>query len=151
MQPPPSPPPPAPRRALSPKLAGTVFGLLVLAFLGGYVPQRLAADRLEETLSVTTLDLELATLHRQLGLAALEAQRSNFANAGAAMAVFFDGCRRLAADPRLANEPRTQTALGAYANERDQVAVQLASADPQVAQRLASLYFTLAGVLARRH
>ena len=158
MQPAAAPPPPAPpaspapprRGGLSPKMVLAVIVLLILAFFGGYIPQRLEANRLEESLGVTTLDLELATLHRRLGLAALEAQRSNFASAASAMNVFFDGCRRIAQDPRLANEPRTRTALGAYPNERDSIAVQLASADPLVAQRLASLYFTMEGVLARR-
>ena len=127
-----------------------VLVLLIATFLGGYVPQKLRANRLEETLRTTQLDLDLARLHRTLGIATLEAQRNNFASAARAATVFFDGCHRLANDAGLANEPRTRTALGAYANSRDEIAVQLAQADPQVAQRLAALYFTLEGVLARR-
>lgn len=128
----------------------TVIVLLVLAFAAGYVPERMRASRLDETLTATRLDLELANLHRDLGIAALESQRSNFANAQAAASAFFDGCRRLAEHPGLADEPRTRGALAAYATSRDEISVQLATGDPMVAQRLASLYFTLEGVLARR-
>jgi hypothetical protein len=127
-----------------------VLALLIAAFLAGYVPQRLRADREEETQRVTKLDLELANAHRDLGIAALEAQRSNYANAGTAARRFFDACARLAQDPSLAGEPRTRGALGSYASSRDEISIQLASADPQIAQRLASLYFTMDGVLARR-
>jgi hypothetical protein len=128
---------------------GTIV-LLVAAFLGGYVPQKLRADRLDESLRTAKLDLELANLHRDLGIAALEAQRNNFASASTAATAFFDGCARLASDPGLAGEPRTRNALGAYAGQRDQYAVEMATANPQVGQRLASLYLTMEGVLARR-
>jgi hypothetical protein len=127
-----------------------VIALLILAFLGGYVPQRMRADREAAALRTTTLDLELSKAHRDLGIAALEAQRSNYANAAAAAQRFFDACAKLSQDPGLADEPRTRGALGSYAGSRDEISVQLATADPQIAQRLASLYFTMDGVLARR-
>jgi hypothetical protein len=127
-----------------------VIALLILAFLGGYLPQRMRADREADALRTTTLDLALSKAHRDLGLAAIEAQRSNYANAGTAARSFFDACSKLAQDPGLANEPRTRGALGSYAGSRDEISVQLASADPQIAQRLASLYLTMDGVLSRR-
>lgn len=150
MQPAAAPPPPAPRSRTSPRKVLAVLALLVAAFLGGYVPQKLRGDRQEETLRTTTLDLELALAHRDLGVAALEAQRANYANAGTAARRFFDRCAKLAQDPGLADEPRTRGALGSYAASRDEISVQLATADPQIAQRLASLYFTMDGVLTRR-
>jgi hypothetical protein len=150
MQPAAPPPPPAVRRSPTPKLVLGTIVLLIAAFLAGYVPQRLRADRAEESLQTAKLDLELSNLHRDLGIASLEAQRNNFANASTAATAFFDGCARMANDPRLADEPRTRNALGAYAGQRDQYAVELATANPQVGQRLASLYLTMEGVLARR-
>ena len=155
MQPatPPPPPVPAAAPARRPSPARWVLAALVLlavAFLAGYVPQKIRADRAEESLQVTKLDLELANIHRDLGIAALEAQRNNFANASAAAAAFFDGCSSLAQSELLVNEPRTRVALGSYAGSRDEISVQLATANPQVAQRLAGLYFTMQGVLARR-
>ena len=130
-----------------------IFAMVLLLgamFLAGYIPQRLENRRLQETLRTTEVQLRLADLHRQLGLATLEAQRFNYANAGAAASRFFDGCAQLAGDPALANEPRTRTALGAYAASRDQIAGQLAMADPQAAQRLAGMFFAMNGVVARR-
>ena len=127
-----------------------MIALVVVAFLAGYVPQRMRADRQAETLATTTLERDLSMTHRHLGLAALEAQRGNHANAATAARAFFDGCATLAAHPGLAGEPRTRGALGAYAGSRDEISVQLAQGDPQVAERLASLYLTMDGVLARR-
>ena len=150
MQPAAPPAPPTVRPSPTPKRVLAVIVLLVLAFLGGYVPQLLRADRLDDSLRTAQLDLELANLHRKVGLAAFEAQQSNYANAAAAATAFFDGCARLANDPGLADEPRTRAALGAYAGSRDQYAAQLTSADPLVVQRLASLYLTMDGVLTRR-
>ena len=135
---------------MSAKSVLLVFGLLVASFVAGYAPQRLRADREAKTLRATTLDLELANAHRDLGIAALETQRSNYANAAVAARRFFDACARLSEDPGLAEQPRTRGALGSYAASRDEISVQLATGDPQVAQRLASLYFTMDGVLARR-
>ena len=152
MQPASAPPPPVPPRSsrISAKGVLLVIALLVGSFVAGYAPQRLRGDRQAKTLRATTLDLELANTHRDLGIAALEAQRSNYANAALAARRFFDGCARLADDPGLAEQPRTRGALGSYAASRDAISVQLAQGDPQVAQRLASLYFTMDGVLARR-
>lgn len=148
--PPPAPLPPAPRRRGSAKLVLGAILLIGLAFLAGYVPGRVSQDRIQERLSVTSVDLELANLHRSLGVAALEAQRNNFANAATAAGAFFDGCSRLAQQEAFAAEPRTQTALSGYVTQRDSVMLQLAQADPTVGQRLADLYFTMDGVLARR-
>src|SRR5688500_17135197 len=119
MQPASAPPPPArpPRRSAKTVLA--VIALLIAAFLAGYVPQRLRANREAEMLRTTKLDLELSNAHRDLGLAALEAQRSNYANAATAARRFFDACARLAPDPGLADEPRTRGALSSYAASRD--------------------------------
>ncbi|HYR27488.1 MAG TPA: hypothetical protein VEU30_03435 [Thermoanaerobaculia bacterium] len=161
MQPAAAPPPPPRSTPAPPRTSGSWLGkmvkiallaglLLGAAFAAGYVPQKQRAEQLDETLEVTKLDLALATAHRDLGVAALESQRSNYANAAIAATRFFDSCARLATHPGLANQPRTRLALGAYATQRDQIAVQLGTADPSVAQRLASLYFTMDGVLARR-
>lgn len=156
MQPPAATPPPPPaspaarRPHVAPKLVLLTLILLVIAFAAGFVPQKLRADRLEETLRATELDLALADLHRDLGVAALEAQRSNFASAANAAGAFFEGCARIAQSQSFKDEPRTGVALGGYAAQRDSVMVQLASADPTVVHRLASLYFTMEGVLERR-
>ena len=146
----PVPPPPPARRRGSAKIFIGVVVLIGLAFLAGFVPGRIEQDRLQERLQTTALDLELSNLHRHLGVAALEAQRNNFTTAATAAGAFFEGCSQLAQRNVLVKEPRTQTALSGYAAQRDSVMVQLAQADPTVAARLAELYFTMEGVLARR-
>ena len=124
--------------------------LVVAAFLGGYIPPTLRARDLDERLRTTTLDLRLATLHRRLAVAAEEAHRNNFANANIAAREFFDGCRALAQSEAFASEPRTRTAIGAYANFQNEISSQLALGDPQVKDRLSGLVLAMDGVLARR-
>lgn len=127
-----------------------VIVLLVAAYLGGYIPATLRARDVAAKLETTSLDLRLATLHRQLGTASHEAQRSNFAASAAAARAFFDGCRTLADTEPFAKEPRTRAAISAYAGARDEINTQLALADPQVRERLAGMYLAMDGVLARR-
>lgn len=146
----PAPPPPEPRRRFSFKLFLLVIVLLVAAFLGGYVPQALELRRASATLQRTELDLRLANLHRRLGVASHEAQQNNFANAAAAARDFFDGCSALAQTGLLAKEARTQIAITSYAGQRDEIMTALAIADPQMRERLASMYLVMDGVLQRR-
>ncbi len=148
--PPPSkapPPPPPPRRARAFVIAVI---LIVLAFLGGYVPKEIEVRRLRATLAKTELDLKLANLHRQLGIASHEAQRNNYASAANAARVFFDGCRALAASEPFTDQPRTKNALYAYAGSSDAILAQLALGDPATKERLAGLYLAMEGVLQRR-
>ena len=124
--------------------------LVAIAFAAGYIPKELALRRTAATLKTAELDLRLANLHRQLGVAAQEAQRNNFANAATAARVFFDGCRELAQNEAFAEQPRTRTALAVYAGYADTILPRLANADPTVKEQLAGLFFAMDGVLARR-
>jgi hypothetical protein len=123
---------------------------LVIAFAAGYVPQEIEKRRLAATLEKTELDLRLANLHRQLGVASHEAQRNNFATAAEAARQFFDGCRALATEHDFEGQPRTHGALQAYAQSADVILGQLATADPAAKERLAGLYLTMNGLLERR-
>ena len=128
-----------------------VTGLfLVIAFLAGFVPKELDNRKLRRELETTTLDLRLANLHRQLGLASHEAQRNNYANAAAAARQFFDGCRAVATEHEFEGQPRTHLALKAYAQSADTILAELTLGDPAAKERLASLYLTMEGVLQRR-
>lgn len=144
------PPTPPPVRRGSGKRVLLVLLLLIAAFLGGYVPATWRARTVETTLHSTELELRLANLHRRLGVAAGEALRNNYANASAAAREFFEGCTALAQSDAFANQPRTRIAFTSYAAQRDEIMSQLASAQPQVKDRLASMYLTMDGVLARR-
>jgi hypothetical protein len=147
--PPPLPTPPPARRG-SGKRVLLVLLLLIAAFLGGYVPATWRARNAETALHNTEFELRLANLHRRLGVAAGEALRNNYANAGSAARQFFDGCGAIVQSDAFANQPRTRIAFSSYAAQRDEIMSQLASADPQVKDRLASMYLTMDGVLARR-
>jgi len=124
--------------------------LLLFAFGLGYVPRELERRRLAETMRTADLDLRMANLHRQLGVASHEAQRNNFANAAAAARIFFDGCRTILNEYPLEDQPRTRNALQAYASASDTILGQLANADPAAKEQLASMYLTMNGVLERR-
>ena len=123
---------------------------LAIAFAAGYVPQEMDKRRLTERLEKTDLDLRLANLHRQLGVASHEAQRNNYATAGEAARAFFDGCRAVASEYSFEGQPRTHGALQAYAQSADIVLGQLATGDPASKERLAGLYLTMNGLLERR-
>jgi hypothetical protein len=124
--------------------------LLALAFGVGFVPQWWEARTLRQSLAKSTFELDLANLHRTLGLASQEAQRNNFGSAGEAAARFFDRCGALADSPALANEPRTRVALQSYVSQRDAIMALLAAGDPSVRERLGSMFLTMQGVLDRR-
>jgi hypothetical protein len=124
--------------------------LIAIAFGAGYVPQWLEARRLRTSLNTITLELRLANLHRQLGVASHEAQRNNYANAADAARVFFDGCRALSREEVFAGQPRTREAISAYAGYADDIVPRLISGDPLVREKLAGLYLAMDGVLKRR-
>lgn len=142
--------PSSPRRRLSLRTLLWIVLLLALAFGLGYVPKELERRRLAETLETTQLDLRLANLQRQLGLASHEAQRNNYAQAATAARLFFDGCRAVSSEYKLENEPRTHLALNAWASQSDLILGDLANGDPAVKEKLASLFLTVNGVLERR-
>jgi hypothetical protein len=124
--------------------------LIALAFGLGYGPKEWERRKLAAQLEQTELDLRLANLHRQLGIASYEAERNNFASSAAAARVFFDGCRSVVNEYKFENQPRTRLALQSYAASSDQILGQLANADPAVKERLASLFLTMNGLLERR-
>ncbi|HYC61721.1 MAG TPA: hypothetical protein VEK79_19360 [Thermoanaerobaculia bacterium] len=141
--------PPAKSRSAFRTIIWTAL-LLALAFGVGFVPKELERRRLVATLEAKDLDLRLANLHRQLGVASHEAQRNNFSSAATAARVFFEGCRTVVNEYPFENQPRTKLALQAYASSSDTILGELANADPVVKERLASLYLTMDGVLERR-
>jgi hypothetical protein len=144
-----TPPPPAKHRTSFRTILWIAF-LIALAFGLGYGPKEFERRKLASTLKQTELDLRLANLHRQLGIASFEAQRNNFDSASTNARVFFDGCRSVVNDYKFEDQPRTRLALQTYASSSDVILGQLANADPAVKERLASLFLTMNGLLERR-
>jgi hypothetical protein len=124
--------------------------LIAGSFLIGYIPNELGSRRLAQQLRRTELDLRLANLHRQLGMASYEAQRNNFGVAGDLAKRFFEGCRQTVPEFRYDNRPRTQIALQGYAQSGDVILGELANGDPAVKERLASMFVTMNGVIERK-
>ena len=157
MQPATTAPPPKPTPAPVPVKRGMSFRTIVwialllgFAFGLGYGPKEIQRRKLAATLEKTEVDLRLANLHRQLGIASFEAQRNNFAVAATAARTFFDGCRSVVNEHNFDDQPRTRLALQSYASNSDTILGQLANADPAVKERLASLFLTMNGVLERK-
>lgn len=124
--------------------------LVVLALGAVYGAKEMETRRLERTLAARDLELELANLHRLLGVASHEAQRNNYASAATAARAFFDGCRSTIYEHDFSDLPRTRLALAGYGSQGDAILARLASGDPTARQQLAELYLTMDGVLARR-
>jgi hypothetical protein len=139
-----------PRRGNRGRTFLIVVFLLAAAFLGGFVPNWMKVRTLRTTLATTETQLELANLHRLLGVASHEVQRNNYGSAGEAAGRFFSECAELAKSDAFAEEPRTRVALESYAEQRDQIMALIAAGDPAVRERLLSMYLTMDGVLARR-
>lgn len=123
---------------------------MIVAFAAGYVPKHLEAQRATTSLEAARADLLLADLHRQLGVAANEAQLENYPAAATAAHVFFEGCRKALEEPSIAELPRTRIALTSYADAAPQMLQSLALRDASTKARLASLYLTMHGVIERR-
>ena len=157
MQPETNPLPPKPLPAAIPARRGmsfrTILWIVLLAAFAyglGYGPKEIERRKLVAKMEQTELDLRLANLHRQLGVASFEAQRNNFAESATAARAFFDGCRSVVNQYKLEDQPRTRLALQSYASYSDTILGQLANADPAVKERLASLFLTMNGVLERK-
>ena len=118
---------PEPVRKQRAKTAIIAAVLMIAAFLAGYVPKHLEASRSAEALRESQRALRLATLHRQLGLASLEAEELD-----------------------LSDRPRTRLALEAYASSAPEIMTQLNLGNPAMKERLASLYLTMHGVIERK-
>jgi hypothetical protein len=117
--------------------------LLVLGFLGGFVPQFMKAGRLETDLRTAERKLgvceQSARFSQFRDLAAvmyLETARKNYGVAAEAAGRFFQGLRQCAghiADPELSKR------LEEVLNSRDSITAGLAKADPGVLSEMESL------------
>lgn len=141
---------PLPRRGNRGRTFLIVGFLVAAAFLGGFVPKWMEVRTLRTTLATTGTQLELANLHRLLGVASHEVLRNNYGTAGEAAGRFFSECTELAKSDAFAEEPRTRIALESYAAQRDQIMALIAAGDPTVRERLLTMYLTMDGVLTRR-
>lgn len=114
-----------------------VWGLLVAAFAGGYLPQYLKNRGLESSLAEARQQLRVAALDRELGMILVEVEQINFGNAKDRSTRFFDEARNMASEER---DPALQQRLTAILKQRDEITSDLTAANPETAAKLRKMY-----------
>lgn len=122
--------------------------VLVGAYLIGFVPERVKAQRALKENSRLELELDLARLQGKLGMIGYEANRNNFADAAAHSTGFFDAMRKVLTNPLLAEDAKRKADLDAVAARRDEITAELARADPAVKDKIAEMYVQLSRAVA---
>jgi hypothetical protein len=75
-------------------------GLLILAFLLGYVPSMISSRATEQKNVDLEHQLKTVELGSQLAMASYEANRNNYANAAQFSSKFFDGSREIISEAK---------------------------------------------------
>ena len=114
-----------------------IAGLLVVAFLIGFVPQWLRGRSLQSELTVATHEVAMLDMGGRLAAALAESQRGNYERARQLMADFF---KDLEAGMSGLEDPAQRQALNAIMSERDEIITQLSRAEPEATSRLNLMY-----------
>lgn len=129
-----------------------VVGLLLVAFLGGFVPQYLkhreAAAQTQQAqaqLAETQERLRLATLQNDLGMILVEVEQNNFGAAKERSTRFFDDLRATIA---LTREEKSKEGLTALLNHRDEITADLTALNAETAAKLRARYLEFPAVAA---
>jgi len=111
-------------------------GVLILAFLLGYVPSMISSRATEQQNVELGYKLKVAELGSQLAMASYEANRNNYANAAQFSSKFFDGSREIISETT--DQALKQKLQGMLAR-RDEITANMAQADPSVKEKLAQM------------
>jgi histidinol-phosphate/aromatic aminotransferase/cobyric acid decarboxylase-like protein len=111
-------------------------GIALVAFLLGFVPQRMRASRAGEQLDQARFELRMSRTEDKIGAALTEALRSNYERARQLMTEVFAELQSAA--PRLEGTQRRE--VDAILAGRDEIITLLARAAPESSQRLMLLY-----------
>ena len=116
-------------------------GVLLVAFLLGFVPMWLKARTTNTTLVKTEQQLSLVRMQNNLGSAVIDARRGNYEPARQAVSQFF---RSLHAEIDKGDasslSPAQRVSMQALLAGRDEIITLLARNDPASADRLSDLY-----------
>jgi hypothetical protein len=130
--------------ALSGKTKFTLIaGLLLGAFLAGYVPNCVRVRSLKSELRSSEDRLRLLTMQSELGKATIEVQQNNFGNAQESMTAFFNMIRDSLSEMP---EGSARKQLSAVMNRRDEIMSDLISLRPEVLVKLRAIYRDLVAV-----
>ena len=113
-----------------------VVVLLIVAFLGGFLPQYVKGKRLERELGVARQEGSLAELRDLAGLAYLQASQKDYGLAAGTSTSFFDRTRAVAYQTPDSN---LRKPLEDLLNLRDQITGELAKGEPGVVNDLQTL------------
>ena len=111
--------------------------ILLLVFLGGFVPTSISASRARRAQAISETELQQTRLHVQLGMVAFQASRNNFGDAQTSSTEFFEGVRTLAGRTP---QPHLRNQLEAALAHRDDITASLSQADATVKEKLSKLY-----------
>ncbi|HST61118.1 MAG TPA: hypothetical protein VLK84_20620 [Longimicrobium sp.] len=111
-------------------------GIALVAFLLGFVPQWMRANRAGDELQAARLELQMARTQGKIGAALTEALRSNYERARQLMTEVYSELQSAA--PGLEGTQRRE--VDAVLAGRDEIVTLLARAAPESGQRLMLLY-----------
>ena len=103
--------------------------VVVVAFLGGFLPQYIKTRRLDGELHALQQANANAELRDLAGLSYVQANQKNYGLAAATSTRFFNRARELA---DLAADPPARKAMEDLMPPRDKIAAELAKGDPEV-------------------
>lgn len=112
-------------------------GVLIAAFLIGYVPSCVSARNAEQENARLQHRLKLADLRGRIGMASYEANRNNYASAAGYSSEFFN---LLAEIINAGGDDALKQKLQPMLARRDEITTNLAQADPSVKDKLAQMY-----------
>ena len=112
-------------------------GVVILAFLLGYVPSCVRVGSAEQQKAQLEYRVKLADLRDKIGMASYEVNRNNYASATEFAGLFFDGLLNLTGESR---DEAFKQKLQPLLARRDEITTNLAQADPVVKEKLAQIY-----------
>lgn len=125
-------------------------GLLILAFLIGYVPMLLKSADCSNSLSAATRQLTLAGAQNNLASAAIDARRGDYESARQSASIFFTSLQAEVskeADSSLSQAQKA--AAGPLSGRRDEIISLLARNDPAATEQLSDLYVSFRELLSK--
>ena len=111
--------------------------VLVIVFLGGFVPQYVKANRLDNELRQARQGNASAELRDMVGLAYIQANQKNYGIAASTTTRFFNRVREVANE---APDPDSKRALENLLVSRDKITAELAKGDAGVMDDLQELF-----------
>ena len=119
------------------KKLAVAAGVLIIAFLLGYVPSSLSSRSTQRQNAELENKLRVADLGNQLAMASYEANRNNYANATEFSSRFFKGLPEIITQSK--DQPLRQK-LQAMLLHRDEITSNPAQVDQAVKEKLAQMY-----------